>query len=227
MKLLPFVAALLICSAPIVRAQDEAPLDIHRVAQRASSLEAFAPRGWKTEKIARGDLNRDGRADAAIVLVEATDAHVEAGVPMGRQRALVIAFRQRRGWKRVGFSNQLLLGTRGGGAFYGMTDAPVEVSIRKGMVIVGMEFGSREVTATTHRLRWEPRRRAVYVIGMDAATRDRAMGGGETTNANYLTGVKKVTTHKSGTDKGKTVSSKGARRWLWLGAVKEDDRYTP
>lgn len=227
MKPFPIVLAALILSVPIVQAQDEAPLDIHRVAQRASSLEAFAPRGWKTEKIARGDLNRDGRSDAAIVLVEATDAHVEAGVPMGRKRALIIAFRQRRGWKRVGFSNQLLLGTRGGGAFYGMSDAPVDVSIRKGVVSIRMEFGSREVTTTTHRLRWEPKRRAVDVTGMDATTRDRATGGGETTSANYLTGIKKVTTYKSGADKGKTVNSKGARRWLWLGAVKEDDRYTP
>ncbi len=226
MKPLLIVLAALIVGAPVVYAQDETPLAIASVPQRAKNAEAFAPRGWKIEKIARGDLNRDGRADAAIVLVEAKDSHVEAGVPMGRQRALVIALRQRRGWKRVGFSNQLLLGTRGGGAFYGMTDAPVEVSIRKGVVRVGMEFGSREVTATTHRLRWEPKRRAVYVIGMDSITRDRATGNHQDMSVNYLTGEKQVTTSTLGGNVGKTVNSKIARRWLWLGAVKEDDRYT-
>lgn len=227
MKPFFLVLAALILNTPLVHAQEAAPLAITSVPQRAKYASAFAPRGWKTEKIARGDLNRDGRADAAIVLVEAKAARVEDGVPMGRRRALVIAFNQRRGWKRVGFSNQLLLGTRDGGAFYGMGEAPVEVSIEKGVVLVNMEFGSREVMATTHRLRWEPRRKAVYVIGMDAATRDRATGGGETTSANYLTGARRVTTYKTGADNGKTVSSKGARRWLWLGAVREDDRYTP
>ena len=226
-KFFSVVLAALALSAPTVYAQDAAPLAITSVPQRAKSAEAFAPRGWKTEKIVRGDLNRDGRADAAIVLVEARAAHVEDGVPMGRRRALIIAFNRRSGWKRVGFGNQLLLGTRDGGAFYGVTDAPVEVSIQKGVVIVGMEFGSREVTTTTHRLRWEPKRHAVYVIGADAATRDRLTGGGQITSVNYGTGIRRVTIYKTGTDNGKTVNSKSARRWLWLGTVREDDRYTP
>ncbi len=225
MKLLAIVLCALVLGAPLVHAQDAAPLAITSVAQRASSVTAFAPRGWKTEKIVRGDLNRDGRSDAAIVLVQTKAARVEDGVPMGRRRALVIAFNQRSGWKRVGFSNQLLLGTRDGGAFYGVTDAPVELSIEKGVVLVNMEFGSREVTTTTHRLRWQPKRRAVYVIGMDSHVRDRATGGGETTSVNYLTGAKKVTTYRAVDDKGKTAISKVARQWRWLGAVKEDDRY--
>lgn len=227
MKPFPVVLAALVLSGPIIHAQEATPLAISSVAQRASSANGFAPRGWKTEKIVRGDLNRDGRSDAAIVLAQTKSARVEDGVPMGRQRALVIAFKARKGWQRVGFSNQLLLGTRDGGAFYGMTDAPVELSIEKGVVLVNMEFGSREVTTTTHRLRWEPKRKAVYVIGMDAATRDRANGGGETTSVNYLTGNKKVTTYRAGDDKSKTVNSRVARDWRWLGAVKEDDRYTP
>lgn len=225
MKTIPVMLAALILGAPAAFAQEAAPLLINSVPQRAKSAEAFAPRGWKTEKVVRGDLNRDGRADAAIVLVEAKSARVEDGVPMGRRRALVIALRQRRGWQRVGFSNQLLLGTRDGGAFYGASDASVDLAIEKGVVLVNMEFGSREVTNTTHILRWEPKRRAVYVIGMDTATRDRATGGGETMSVNYLTGARKNTVYKTGTDKGKTASRKGARRWLWLGAVRADDRY--
>lgn len=227
MKPFFLVLAALALGVSLAEAQGETPLSIASVPQRARRAEAFAPRGWKIEKIARGDLNRDGRADAAIVLVQTKDAHVEAGVPMGRQRALVIAFRQRRGWKRVGWSNQLLLGTRGGGAFYGMTDAPVEVSIRKGVVIVGMEFGSREVTATTHRLRWEPKRRAVYLIGMDSITRDRLNGSAIIVSANYLTGVKTTKTLAPNDDKGKVATVKVARQERWLGAVTEDNRDTP
>ncbi len=227
MKPFSIVLVALAGCAPIIHAQDATPLAVTSVAQRTSSPTAFAPRGWKTEKIVRGDLNRDGRSDAAIVLVQNKSARVEDGVPMGRQRALVIALNTRKGWQRVGFSNQLLLGTRDGGAFYGMTDAPVELSIEKGVVLVVMEFGSREVTTTTHRLRWEPKRKAVYVIGRDTATRDRATGNGETTSVNYLTGAKHVTTSALGGNVGRTVKSRVAREWRWLGAVKEDDRYTP
>lgn len=225
MKPFPFVLAALVLGAPLVHAQDSAPLDVNRVVQRAKYANSFAPRGWKTEKIARGDLNRDGRLDAAIVLIENKPATDKNGYATDRKRALVIAFNDKRGWKRVGFSNQLLLGTRDGGAFYGMSVTPVEIAIEKGVVLVNMEFGSREVTTTTHRLRWEPRRKNVYVIGMDSFDRDRATGGGTGTSVNYLTGAKSVSTYKDGGDKGKTINSKGARQWRWLGAVKEDDRY--
>lgn len=225
MKPFALVLAALALGAPLVRAQEPALLDIQRVPQRAKYANSFAPRGWRTEKIARGDLNRDGRFDAAIVLIEDKPATDKEGIATDRKRALVIALSDKRGWKRVGWSNQLLLGTRDGGAFYGMIAAPVDVSIEKGVVLVNMEFGSREVTTTTYRLRWEPRRRAVYLIGRDSFERDRATGGGTSTSVNYLTGKKKTVTYQTGSDEGKTVTSNVGHQWRWLGAVRENDRY--
>ena len=225
MKSFLFSLTALALGAPFVHAQDSAPLEVKRVAERAKYANLFAPRGWKTEKIARGDLNRDGRIDAAIVLIENKPATDKDGIATDRKRALVIAFNDKRGWKRVGFNNQLLLGTRDGGAFYGMSAAPVEVSIEKGVVLVNMEFGSREVTTTTHILRWEPKRHAVYVLGVDTATRDRNDGSFKASSVNYLMGVKRVMNSVSNGKNTKTVISKGARQWRWLGAVKENDRY--
>ena len=226
MKLFAVILTALVGSAPMARAQD-APLDIHRVAQIAQSANGFAPRGWETEAIARGDLNKDGRADAVIVLVEDKPANGKSDDFINRPRALVIALNTKSGWQRVGFSNQLLMGTGDGGAFYGVSPAPVQVAIEKGVVLVNMEFGSREVTATTHRLRWEPKRRAVYVIGLDSITHDRLDGSAIIVSANYLTGVKTTKTLPPGNDKYSVVTEKIARNRRWLGAVTEDDRYTP
>ena len=229
MKLFVLVCAALIWGTPIVRAQDAPPLAIARVVQSAKFANGFAPRGWKTEKIARGDLNRDGRSDAAIVLIEDKPAQDADGVATSRQRALVIALNRKNGWQRVGWSNQLLMGTRDGGAFYGVMPTPVDVSIEKGVVIINMEFGSREVTTLTYRLRYENARRAVYVIGRDAATRDRLDASVTTTSVNYLTGDKQMTTFKADDVPENTVviNGKGVRQWRWLGAAKADDRYMP
>lgn len=225
MKLFPLVCAAFAWSAPNVGSQEAPPLAIARAAK---SADAFAPRGWKTEKIARGDLNKDGRLDAAIVLIEDKPAHDAGGVATSRQRALVVALNLKNGWNRVGWNNQLLLGTREGGAFYGVSPAPVEVSVQNGVVLVDMELGSREVTTSTYRLRYENVRRAVYVIGRDAATRDRLDGNVTTMSINYLTGDKQITTFKADNLPENTVvvNGGGKRNWRWLGAVKADDRYT-
>lgn len=184
-----FTVGALALFVPLSHAQDVPLLSASRVVLRASSVSHFAPRGWKTEKLVRGDLNRDGRSDAAIVLVENKPAKDQNGAATPRQRALVVALNQKSGWKRVGFSNQLLLGTRDGGAFYGASQTPVEVSIVRGVIIVGMETGSRETQFTTHRLRYEPRRGRVLLIGLDSVVNDRLSGLTTKTSANYLTGV--------------------------------------
>jgi len=45
----------------------------------AASAEAFAPRGWRVETQARGDLNADGAPDLAFVLT-AEDAPARSGL---------------------------------------------------------------------------------------------------------------------------------------------------
>jgi hypothetical protein len=220
MKTTPFLLACFTLACTNAMAQNAKPLAVSQLPQRADAPVLFAPRGWKIEKQINGDLNRDKVPDAALVLVEnkATD--------LNRQRALVVAVREGKGWHRVGFNNALLLGTRDGGAFYGASTTPVEVLIRNGVLIIEQESGSREIQNTTHRFRFDARQNRVQLIGLDSSIRDRANGNVKSTSANYLTGVKKTSQSKgSGPTKHKT--GRVSRKLRRLEEIKADERYTP
>ena len=220
--LLTFAALLL--SLSLCHAQDEPVLQSALVPLHAQTTRGFAPRGWKIEQIVRGDLNRDHVPDAALVLIEDKPAKDKHGDALPRSRALVVALKEKSGWKRVGFSGELLMGTQDGGAFYDMMPAPVSVSIRRGVLIVGMEHGSREVEETTHRLRFQPGR-GMVLIGFDSTTRDRATGGVVTQSSNFLTGRKTTTTLPAEKEKSTTKESRVPTQLLPLESLKEDDRY--
>lgn len=188
MKPLLILLALLLS---VARAQDAKPLSVCLIPLRADAPLLFTPHGWIIEKRVDGDLNRDEIADACLVLVEkpATPAQDNA---TGRRRALVVVLREGTRWHRVGFNNSLLLGTRDGGAFYGAAETPVDVSIKRGVLLVQQESGSRDVLDTTHRFRFDGRRNGLVLIGFDSIDHDRAHGDVVNTSANFLTGVKKT-----------------------------------
>ena len=223
MKLLLLLGTLAL-PVTMARAQDEPRLLASLVPARATTTRAFAPRGWVVEKMARGDLNRDRVLDAAIVLIEDKPAKDKDGYATPRSRALVVAVKDKAGWKRVGFSNELLLGTDGGGAFFGVMPAPVEVSIRRGVLVVGMEFGSREVEETTHRFRLQPPR-GVMLIGFDSNVRDRAVGSVHIESANFLTGEKRITDIPPGKEKGTTKTTRVSKVLRALESLRESERY--
>ncbi len=218
-----FLLAALAFSLSLARAQDEPHLEGSHVPLHAAATRGFAPRGWVIEKTARGDLNRDRVPDAALVLIEDKPAKDKDGYATPRSRALVVAVKDARGWKRVGFSNQLLMGTGDGGAFYGVMPAPVEVSIRRGVLIVGMEHGSREVEETTHRFRLQAPR-GMVLIGFDTLVRDRATGSVRSESTNFLTGVKRVTDTPPGKDKGTTKTVRVPKALRLMDSLQEDDR---
>ncbi len=220
-----FVFASIAIATSVAFAQSAKPLSVKQIPLRADAPLLFAPRGWQIEKRISGDLNRDKIADAALVLVEkpGKKSSDESG-PSPRSRALVVLLREGKGWHRVGFSNQLLLGTRDGGAFYGVVETPVDVSIQRGVLIVSMESGSRDVGETTHRFRLD-RKKRVFLIGFDSTTRDRLSGNVEVQSANFLTGTKKTTTIKGESDKSKTTVSRVSKRLRTLESLKEEERY--
>jgi hypothetical protein len=207
-------------------AQDAKPLPVAQVKLRANAPALFAPRGWKIEKTVNGDLNRDKVADAALVLVENKPAKDTEGDPTARQRALVVLLKTGKGWTRVGFSNTLLMGTRDGGAFYGVVETPVNVSIAKGILQVNQDNGSREITETTHKFRYDARKNGVLLIGSERVDRDRLTGGVISTSTNYLSGVRIVSTFQAETDKTKTVRSRVSRTLRRLDSFKEDERFS-
>lgn len=189
-KLFLFATAFVLAAAAF--AQDGTPLSAQKVAPRAAALQGFAPKGWKIEKQISGDLNRDKKPDVALVLVENLPVLDKENIPTPRQRALVVALRQGKVWQRVGFSGFILPGTRDGGAFYGVVETPVNVSIAKGVLNINQDSGSREVTETTHRFRYDAASHRMLLIGSEVIEHDRATGDWSSTSTNYLTGVQNI-----------------------------------
>jgi hypothetical protein len=223
MKTLLLVATTLMAASAF--AQDAKPLSVSLVKLRADAPVLFAPRGWKIEKTVRGDLNRDKISDAALVLVEAKPAKDKDGDPTERQRALVVVLKTGKGWTRVGFNSSFLMGTRDGGAFYGFMETPVEVSIAKGILHIEQESGSREMTVTDHKFRYDAAKKGVFLIGSEIGDRDRATGDVMSTSTNYLLGKRVVTTIDAN-DKTKVKRLSVSRKLRPLESLKTDDRFS-
>jgi hypothetical protein len=206
-------------------AQEAKPLAVSLVKLRADAPVLFAPRGWKIEKTVRGDLNRDKISDAALVLVEDKPAKDKDGYATERGRALVVVLKTGKGWTRVGFSNSFLMGTQDGGAFYGVMEAPVDISIAKGILHIEQESGSREMTVTDHKFRYDAAKKGVFLIGSEIGNRDRATGDVMSTSTNYLSGKRVVTTIDA-KDKTKVKRSIVNRKLRSLESLKTDDRFS-
>jgi hypothetical protein len=197
MKLSLLVIAIAMLSSGLASAQ-EAPLKVSQVPLSGTKLTAFVPSGWKIEKQINGDLNRDKVADAALVLVRNGKAKDENGYATARSRALVVVLRNVGSWRRVGINNSLLMGTRDGGAFWGVTETPVDASIKNGVLNIEQMSGSRETTETTHRFRYDVAKKGMFLIGLDYIGSDRASGAERNVSSNFLTGVSITQTKKEG-----------------------------
>ena len=202
MKTLIFV--FVICSSRGAWAQNSV-IDISKIPITAEAPAGFAPAGWKVEGIAKGDLNADGRADLAIKLIEDKGAEEKKTPQPDRNRVMVVAFEVGGKLKRVAVADKLLQCTSCGGAFYGVLEAPASVSISKGVIIVEQEHGSRDVSKSTFRFRYETASGRLALIGYDYNSYDRAVGGSAAESTNYVTGLR-ITSR----GKGKRSSNKKA-----------------
>jgi hypothetical protein len=203
-------------------AQDEAgKFDKSRVPAQADKPEKFVPSGWKIEEQITGDLNADGVTDYALKLIEAKAEKDAEGDPTERGRALVIALAKDGGLARAGVADNLLQCTRCGGAFYGVVETPTEVTIEKGVLVVQQDHGSREVTNTTYRFRYEPATGKLLLIGFDLANADRATAQVISESINYLTGAREETRSKGVKDI-KTRSTI-PRRKIYLDDISAED----
>lgn len=179
--------------------QDEAAtIDPSLVAESGNKVGDFVPKGWKIEEDVKGDLNGDGIADHCIKLVEDKPATNKDDTMNDRSRALVVVFgRQDGGLVKAAVAGKLLQCTGCGGAFYGVSDAPANVKIEKEVIVVEQDSGSRWVTDTTYRFRYDEQPGMFILIGYDYSSRDRAAGGSSSESTNYLTG-KRITTVEKG-----------------------------
>lgn len=185
------LAFAIIISATVCFAQDEAgTIDKSLVPKEATEIGKFAPAGWKIEQQVTGDLNGDGVADYALTLVEAKPDKNSEGDPTERGRALVIVLARDGKFGRAGVADKLLQCTRCGGAFYGVVETPVEVTIEKGVVVVQQDHGSRNLTNTLYRFRHDPAGKQFVLIGFDYTDADRLTAKVVSESTNYSTGVR-------------------------------------
>jgi hypothetical protein len=184
-----------------VAQEDRVTIDQSQVPAEGSSPKDFVPRGWKIEKQVTGDLNGDALPDFVLKLVEDKPAADKDGDATERQRALVIVLRNGNGrLVRAGVAGKLLQCTRCGGAFYGVVESPANIKIQKGALIVDQDHGSRDVTKTTYRFRYDPETQIFALIGFDFSDSDRLTGRVVSESTNYLTGTRVVSRSKGKRD---------------------------
>jgi hypothetical protein len=190
--------ALLLAASTLASAQDDRVfIDRARIPAVAGDVSTFAPLGWKIEEQVNGDLNGDGLPDHALKFVEDKPAKDQGDVATERARALVIVFQEKDGkLTRAAVADKLLQCTRCGGAFYGVVESPANVKIERGVIVVDQDHGSRELTNTTYRFRYDPDTQKFVLIGFDYADSDRATAQVVSESTNYLTGVRKVSRDK-------------------------------
>lgn len=200
----PLGAALLglfVWAAPCPAQEDAGKIDKSLVPAEAASPVGFVPRGWKIEQQLSADLNGDSLPDSVIKLVEDKPEKNSEGYATDRGRALVVAL-QKVGGKltRAAVAANLLQCTQCGGAFYGVSEAPANVSIEKNVIVVDQDHGSRNLTNTYYRFRLDATSQKFVLIGFDYADADRLTAQVVSESTNYLTGVRKTTRSKGDKD---------------------------
>ena len=123
-------------------AQDEAvQFKMPAVPERAAAPEGFVPKGWRLLGKAVGDLNGDGRPDAALAA-----AHdVEGSEPQDvweEPRLLVIALGEESGGLRLSVATDAVVLCRGCGGVFG--DPFEAIDVERGTVVVRHYSGSRD-----------------------------------------------------------------------------------
>lgn len=213
------VCALILLLSPASLAQGGgAAFDKSKLPEAGRSAADFVPAGWVLEGQVAGDLNGDAVPDLALKLVQEKPANAGEDRIIERQRALVVLFKDPDGrLRRAGVADKVLQCTSCGGAFYGVVEAPSEVAIERGVIVVRQDFGSRELTEHTYRFRYDRTAARFVLIGFDSTTRDRLTGTVTEESTNYLTGrkVTKTTTPPKtarGRDTVKTTTQAVARR---------------
>lgn len=153
-----------------LKAQEEVKRPALLVPQVANSVLDFAPAGWSVEKerIQEGDLNNDGRADAAFVLSNGGSSETKPDEPAVVKHVLVLALRgSDNKLHRSMVSDSAVYDGDEGGAFGDPFD---DLSIDHGVVVISHYGGSRQRWGFTHRYRLQDERWTL--VGMNIGYMD-------------------------------------------------------
>lgn len=177
----------LICATSVAVASPELPMWI-------SGADAAVPAGWRQEIAARGDLNKDGRPDLAVVL-RRTDPRLVHADTYGRifndnPRILAIYFARPSGGYRLAAHDQRLIPV---GA--PTDDDPITgiaqggVAVVHGTLQVSLGAFGSSITSATFTFRWQDG--GFALIGYDSISVSRSSNTEVTDSFNYLTARRK------------------------------------
>ncbi|HTH51323.1 MAG TPA: hypothetical protein VL501_05290 [Pyrinomonadaceae bacterium] len=211
MKKLPPMLLVVIALAVSGLAQGPA-FEVSKLPTSAATPDAFTQAGWKVEEVVKGDLNGDGKPDAAIKLAQ-IEASRESGIE--GDRVLVIVFGDGGQWKLAAVGTKILQCVDCGGAFYGVMPAPANVNIVKGgQLIVENEHGSRDVSNSRFTFRYNAASGKFLLIGYDYTDNDRLTGAWTTESTNYSTNVRITKTGKGKRSTTKRTTIKPTKVYL-------------
>jgi hypothetical protein len=184
------MAAASLAAAPRAHAQDAPPFPGRAVPARAARVQAFIPAGWKAALEVTGDLNGDGRPDRIVHVVQTNtyyDPDAITSAPES-QALLILLAEPGGGWRRAAMSTRLLQTT--------VPQWGLQLTIRRGVLIVNQNYGMTEVADVTHRFRLEPVTGRFLLIGRDQLNyhRPQELTDPVKVSENYLTGQRLTTT---------------------------------
>ena len=166
-----------------------APSPTTAATKAESQAARLLPAPFVVEKTVRVDLDADGDLDLVIVGVDGPVPAPESfdDDSSDGNRVLLFARKDPDGYRRVGLGRGALECRRCGGAFWGVSPAPIDITVAKNVVNIEQSAGSRELTTWIHRYRLESGK--VRLIGVDVSTTDRLNGATVSISRNYLTGL--------------------------------------
>lgn len=207
-------------SSAQVRAQDAPAFNPARVPAEGAREQDFVPRGWQIGARADGDLNGDNLPDRVRQLVpEDYDASGIAAAPEA-QALLILLSAEGGKLRRGGLATRLLVPF--------VPQYILDMSIKKGVLVVNQNYGMTDVADLTHRFRYDPGTARFLLIGKDTFSYHRPQGPdwpATRVSENYLTGVRLTTTdrwQKDGTNRPTTKREQITRSRVFLEEVDED-----
>ncbi len=232
---------LLFCVAGPVAAENGdlivPPVTYPKLAPRAPSVEAFVPAGWKLESKVSGDLNGDGRDDAALVLRDDNPRNVIDARGRGgperydtNPRILAVAFADAAGGYNLALENHTFVARTTEPSFQDPLDPDgVQaggVDIKRGALVVTLGYFGGDMGHMAYTFRF--RNGHFELIGYDRVNVERFKGTINEVSINYVTRRMKRSAGNISTDNSKvTWVTLPPRRLLTMEQVGDGLEFQP